>query len=452
LGDAYGRLLHRFVKARYLVALVSAVVLGIALFLTTRLGQEMIPPIDAGQFAIFVRLPSGTNIDETNKRIQLIEQAIIEETGQPDPSFALGEEKIPESDLQILISNIGVLMDWPAAYTPNVGPADSFMLVQLKGKPGRPGAFDYVEVLREKLTKQFPEVEFSFDTGGMLTSALNMGEPSPIHLQVSGANLEEMHEIATHVKHSAEAVPGTVDVRIAQRLDYPTMTIKMDREKAARLGLTPEDVMQNLVSATNSSVGFDPAFWIDKSKGNHYFIGVQYPGEILHDIDAILNIPVLVRDGVPIRLRNVATIEHGVGPGTISHRNIGRVMDVYVNVERGYDVGSVMTAIERNIVSNEALGAEFEQDERGEVYRLANYPGTALRTQGEVKEMRKSFRQFSIGLVLAAVLVYLVMVAQFRSFIDPMIILLTVPLGFVGVVFVLFADRRDRVPLLSAKL
>jgi multidrug efflux pump subunit AcrB len=221
------------------------------------------------------------------------------------------------------------------------------------------------------------------------------------------------------------------------------MTIKMDREKAARLGLTPEDVMQNLVSATNSSVGFDPAFWIDKSKGNHYFIGVQYPEDILHDIDAILNIPVLIRDGVPIRLRNVATVEHGVGPGSISHRNIGRVMDVYVNVERGYDVGGVMTAIERNIVSNEALGAKFEQDERGEVYRLANYPGTALRTQGEVKEMRKSFKQFAAGLVIAAVLVYLVMVAQFCSFIDPMIILLTVPLGFVGVVIMLLATGSN---------
>ncbi len=445
LGEAYARLLHAMVKARYLVALVAVVVLGIAMLLTTQLGQEMIPPIDAGQFAMFVRMPSGTNIDETNKRIQSIEQSIIESTGQPDPSYALGAEyeKIPESDLQILISNIGVLMDWPAAYTPNVGPADSFMLVQLKGKSGRPGAFDYVEELREKLTAEFPDVEFSFDTGGMLTSALNMGEPSPIHLQVSGAKLEEMHEIAEHVKLAAEEVPGTVDVRIAQRLDYPTMTIKMDRDKAARLGLTPEVVMQNLVSATNSSVGFDPAFWVDKSKGNHYFIGVQYPEEILHDIDAIMNIPVLIRDGVPIRLRNVATVEHGEGPGSVSHRNIGRVMDVYVNVERGYDVGGVMTAIERNIVSNEALGAVHEQDERGEVYRLANYPGTALRTQGEVKEMRKSFKQFSAGLVIAAVLVYLVMVAQFRSFIDPMIILLTVPLGFVGVVIMLLSTGSN---------
>ncbi|MCH8839402.1 MAG: efflux RND transporter permease subunit, partial [Planctomycetes bacterium] len=225
LGDAYGRLLHRFVKARYLVALVSAVVLGIALLLTTRIGQEMIPPIDAGQFAIFVRMPSGTNIDETNKRIQLIEQAIIEETGQPDPSFALGDEKIPESDLQILISNIGVLMDWPAAYTPNVGPADSFMLVQLKGKSGRRGAFDYVEVLREKLTKQFPEVEFSFDTGGMLTAALNMGEPAPIHIQVAGSKFSISNEIGETIARDVREVEGTADVRIAQRLDYPVLQL-----------------------------------------------------------------------------------------------------------------------------------------------------------------------------------------------------------------------------------
>jgi len=377
------------------------------------------------------------NIDMTDYHIQNIEQAIIEETGETDPSFALGVEKVPDSDLQLMISNIGVLNDWPAAYTPNIGPGDAFMLVQLKGKEGRPGAFDYVERLREKLNERFPEVEFAFDTGGMLTSALNMGEPSPIHFQVSGSNLEEMHEIAAHVEQAALDVSGTVDVRIAQRLDYPTLMITMNRDKAARIGLTPEDVMQNLVSATNSSVGFDPAFWVDKSKGNHYFIGVQYPEHLLNNLETILNIPVGFVEGAPVRLRAIATIKKGKGPGVVNHRNIGRVMDIYTNVARGYDVGSVMAAIKEKVVANTALGAKLERDDRGEVYRLKNYPGLALRTQGEVKEMRKSFEQFTVGFIIAALLVYLVMVAEFRSFTDPLVILLTVPLGFVGVVAML---------------
>ncbi len=436
--NAFGNVVAGCLKIRWLIALGAAGLFAVAAFLATQMGQELIPPIDAGQFTVYVRMPSGTNIDVTESEIQNIEQAIIEETGEPDPSFALGVEKIAGSDLQILISNIGVLNDWPAAYTPNIGPGDAFMLVQLKGKSGRPGAFDYVERLRQKLNERFPQVEFAFDTGGMLTSALNMGEPSPIHLQVSGAKLEEMREISEHVEAAINSVPGTVDVRIAQRLDYPTLTITMNRDKAARMGLTPEDVMQNLVSATNSSVGFDPAFWVDKSKGNHYFIGVQYPEELLTNLETIRNIPVGMVEGIPVRLRNIAEIHRAEGPGVVNHRNITRVMDIYANVGRGYDAGTIMTAIEsRLLTEGNPLGASLDHDDRGEVYRLANYPGTALRSQGEVKEMRKSFSQFTAGFVIAAVLVYLVMVAQFRSFVDPFIILLTVPLGFVGVVAML---------------
>lgn len=444
VNRAFGSVLSLCISVRWLVVLGAAVLFGVAAFFGAGLGQELIPPIDAGQFTIYVRMPSGANIDATDYEIQNIERAILEETGAPDPSFALKDEKLPDSDLQILISNIGVLNDWPAAYTPNIGPGDAFMLVQLKGKAGRPGAFDYVERLRAKLRVQFPDVEFAYDTGGMLTSALNMGEPSPIHFQVSGAKLDEMHEIATHVETAMHDVPGTVDVRIAQRLDYPTLNITMNRDKAARMGLTPEQVMQNLVSATNSSVGFDPAFWIDVSKGNHYFIGVQYPEELLTSLETIRNIPVGVIDGVPIRLRNIAEIEKATGPGVVNHRNITRVMDIYANVDREHDVGSIMTAVEHRILAaDNPLAASLDTDDRGEVYRLAAYPGTALRSQGEVKEMRKSFGQFTAGFIIAAVLVYLVMVAEFRSFVDPLVILLTVPLGLIGVVAVLVGTNSN---------
>ncbi|MGI9458009.1 MAG: efflux RND transporter permease subunit [Aeoliella sp.] len=446
---AYEKLLRACLVLRHPIVIGIAVLCGFSVMLLLNQGRELIPPIDAGQFTVYVRMPSGTNIDVTNERIAQIEASVIRTIGEPEPGFKPatwnepGVEKLPDSDLQVLISNIGVLNDWPAAYTPNIGPGDAFMLVQLKGKPGRPGAFDYVEQLRDSLRQEFPDVEFAYDTGGMLTSALNMGEPSPIHFQVNGSKLPIMHEIATIVKEEAEQVAGTVDVRIAQRLDYPTMTIKMDRDLAARVGITPEDVMKNLVSATNSSVGFDPAFWIDVSKGNHYFIGVQYPEKILNNLDTIRNIPVAFQNGVAIRLENIATIEMGEGPGSVSHRNITRVMDVYCNVKRGHDVGTVMTDIENRILANDKLGAEMGTDERGELYTLANYKGHGLRSQGEVKEMRKAFSQFTVGLALAAVLVYLVMVADFKSFVDPFIILLTVPLGLIGVVAILLLTRTN---------
>ena len=150
------------------------------------LGQELFPSVDSGQFQMYVRMPSGTRIEETENTIQQIETDIIAALGQADPGYGLGKEYElhPDSQLQLLISNIGVLMDWPAAYTPNSGPMDAFMLVQLKNKRGRQSVFNYVEAFRAELTAKYPDVEFAFDTGGMLTAALNMGEPSPIHFQV----------------------------------------------------------------------------------------------------------------------------------------------------------------------------------------------------------------------------------------------------------------------------
>ena len=445
----YQRLLETALRLRYPITIASAALFVMAVLGVSQLGRELIPPIDAGQFTIYVRMPSGTNIDVTNERIGEIEQRITQVIGTPDPSYRPARwqtsliENEPDSDLQLLVSNIGVLNDWPAAYTPNIGPGDAFLLVQLKGKSGRPGAFQYVEKLRPALRAQFPDVEFAYDTGGMLSSALNMGEPAPIHFQVNGSQLGVMHEIASIVQDEARQVAGTVDVRIAERLDYPTMTVKMNRELAARLGITPQDVMQNLVSATNSSVGFEPAFWIDISKGNHYFIGVQYPESILDSVETIRNIPVAYQEGIPVRLENIATIETSQGPGVVNHRNITRVMNIYSNVQRGHDVGTVMANIEQRLLDNDKLGAERDRDERGELYRLASYKGHGLRPLGEVNEMREAFRQLYAGLVIAAVLVYLVMVAEFQSFLDPFIILLSVPLGFIGVVAVLYLTNTN---------
>jgi multidrug efflux pump subunit AcrB len=442
----YGRLLSGVLRVRHLVVLAALVGFGLSVPLLLTTGQELFPPVDAKQFTLFVRMPTGTRLEVTEEAIQAVEQELAKLIGQPDPNFALGDEHIPESNMQIMISNIGVLMDWPAAYTPNTGPMDAFVLVQLKGKRGKPDTFAYVQQLREQLPAMFPGVEFSFDTGGMLTAALNMGEPAPIHFQVAGSNLETSLQIAQTLQREAHEVPGATDVRISQRLDYPIIHVDMDKTLAQLQGVTTADVMQNLVSATNSSINFDPAFWIDPKNGNHYFIGAQYREEDINSLDTLRDVPITGFGSVrPALLRNVAEFRRTTGPAVVNHVNITRVIDVYCNVLPGYDVGSVVHGIERRLQQNSKLALAADRGPRGDFFKVegAAYKGKGYTIQmaGEVRSMRESFRQFAAGLVIAAILVYLAMVAQFRSFLDPFVILLTVPLGFIGVATMLFLTR-----------
>ena len=435
------RLLRGLLVLRYPILLAVVVLFAASIWALQNMGQELFPAVDSGQMTLYVRLPSGTRIENTEATIKEIEREIIKVIGQPDPGYALGPsyEQHADSNLQLLISNIGVLMDWPAAYTPNRGTMDAFMLVQLKGKQGGDfkNIFQYVEQLRAKLKPQFADVEFAFDTGGMMTAALNMGEPSPIHFQIQSSNLETAQEVARMIEDVARSVPGTADVRTAQRTDYPALLVEMNRELAARQGITPDDVMKNLVAATNSTINFQPTFWIDKYKGNHYFFGVQYWEEDLNSEETLLNIPVSGQGGVPRRLGNVATISRTSQPAVVTHRNISRVTDVYANVLPGYDVGRVVANIERGLEQKKELGAQPASDERGDFYNLDAFEGVSFRMMGEVRSMRESFQQFTSGLIIASILVYLVMVAQFNNFIDPLIVLLTVPLGFIGIVAIL---------------
>ncbi|MDG2186445.1 MAG: efflux RND transporter permease subunit [Mariniblastus sp.] len=458
LTRIYGAFLPAMISMRFLVVLGSLLGFGVAVwYLTTQMGRELFPQVDSGQITMYVRMPTGTRIEKTEAKVIAIEKEVIKLTGEPDPGFAVGAEEKPDSDLQLLVSNIGVLLDWPAAYTPNAGAMDAFMLIQTKGK--KQGIFEYVQQLRSILHEKFPDVEFAFDTGGMLTAALNMGEPSPIHFQIQSSKLDSAYEIAEQIVAAANEVPGTADARIAQRYDNPILEVEINRERALELDLSVEEVMKNLISATNSSINFQPAFWIDKRKGNHYFLGVQYPEEKL-SIDSIKEIPIRGGPQGNIRMKDVVEFKRSEGPAVVFHRNISRVTDVYVNVLPGYDVGTVCKSIEERL---EELGAQPDSDERGALYRLGmieqadidngantkdawttmplsnneKYKGRTVRMMGEVQTMRDSFTQFSGGLIIAIVLVYLVMVALFQSFVDPMIVILAVPLGFIGVVVAL---------------
>jgi multidrug efflux pump subunit AcrB len=489
LVRGYRVLLLGSLRRKWWILSTAAVLFVGSMWLMSNIGRELFPPVDSGQFTVYVRAPSGTRIELSEDYIKQIENMIVEEVGDPAPDNPTADTVYPvtrnkfagganrtltddevanatkASNCETLISNIGVLLDWPAAYSPNTGAMDSFILVELKQNPGAPDVFEIVSRLRKRLNKEFPNIEFAFNTGGILTAALNMGEPSPIHLQIAGRDIETAQGIARELVAAVKRVEGTTDVRIAQRADYPMIEVEIDRVAAADRGVTPELVMKSLVSATNSSINFDPAFWINPQNGNHYFLGTQYFEEKINSLDTLRYISVKgSEDGSPIvYLQDVAKLHtNRKVPNVINHRNIVRVTDVFANVETGYDLGSVVANIERELQKSDAtLKLRPVKDSRSAAAKYpewlqatlaavglneptryaiegSDYSGFMVEMQGEVRSMRDSFVDFTLGMVLATLLVYLVMVGQFRSFVDPFIVLVTVPLGFIGVAAILY--------------
>ena len=409
LKDAYEKGVRKAIERRRLVLAGAGLAFAIALGLYLVLGKELFPPIDAGQFTILIRAPSGTRIELSEDLASGIEAAV--------------RAIIPREEINTIVTNTGVLYDWPAAYTPNAGPMDSFLNVQLS-EAHHTSAQDYVNRLRQVLPQKFPGVSFAFDTGGLLSAALNYGLPSPIEVQVIGNSLEVGQNIAREVEARIRQVRGTADVRIQQKLDYPVFNIDVDRVKAAYLGLTQQDVVQNIVTALNSSVNFLPGFWIDEKNGNHYFLGAQYPEDLIRNVSTLEDIPLTdpspgtSAPREPTLVKNIAKITRGVSPLEVEHRSITRVTDIYANVS-GRDIASVADDIEKRLDGIQVP------------------PGYRVVMRGEVESMRESLAGLGFGLLMAIALVYLVMVAQFRSFLDPLIVLVTVPLSLPGTILML---------------
>ncbi len=424
LASRYGEWVRGSLAKRTAIIGIAGLLFLVALVGTPLLGTELFPPVDAGQFTVLMRAPLGTSLEANERLVERVETRIQEVIGAADPDL-----DDPESELRLLISNIGVLYDWPAAYTPNTGPMDAFILVQLKDNRSR-SAQDRARELRAALSETFPDVDFAFDTGGMLTAALNFGLPSPIDIQVQGSDLKSLHRIAAAIAEEARGVPGAVDVRVGQPLDFPAIELQVDRTRAAYLGLTQQEIIENVAAAINSSVNFSPSFWIAPN-GNHYLIGAQYAEEKIETLETLENIPITGKDTVrTVLLKDIARLRWTEEPAVVTHRNITRTVDVFVNVD-GRDVGSVAAEIEGRLESSPRMERIMEGEEG-----LAS-KGYTITMRGEVKSMRDSLGQFAFGLLIAAVLVYLVMVAQFRSFALPFVVILTVPLAFFGVVAVM---------------
>ncbi len=405
LRRRYERSLLKALQYRWPVLAGVSALFIFSLFLMKNLGYELFPQSDVGQMEIQVRLESGTPLKVAEQTVADMERLVREELGP---------------DLQQIVSNIGIFYDLPAAYTPNSGTQDAFIGIQLK-EDHDISTFKYAARLRVKLQQQFPGVELSFNTGGLITAALNEGKPAPVDLQIIGNDLYTLRQIARRLQDTISSIPATRDVRILQRLDQPTKDIDLDRIKAAELGVEPVDAIKNIVSALNSSATFDKAFWIDERNGNHYYVGVTYPQYLIDDEHVLSNITVSSEThSEPVPFRNFSKISESTNPVEINHYNLQREFNVYANVE-GADIGGVSDEIQRRI-------------------DIMEFPkGYSVRFSGEIATMKSSLGNLGLGLGLAVILAFLIVVPLFRSFRQPLIIIMAFPLGIIGVSLMMWA-------------
>lgn len=410
--NPYERLLRGSLKVAPLTIVIIGGAAIASFFLLPAIGTELFPDVDAGTFEIRMKTDPGTRLENTEKVVERVENAIA--------------DIIPPEEIKSIISNIGLPVGKGAGFSTilssNSGPDTAYLIVNLDDDGRSTSVKSYVEQLRASFAEKFPDEKFLFVTGGIINAALNEGVAAPIDIQVSAGTLEACRVGAERIENAIRDVKGAADVQIAQMLDYPQLDIEVDRERAAFFGISQEDVARNVTTALSSSTNYKSMIWVDPNSGTDFFMGVQFADNESSSLDELRNIPIAFRtkDGPKVMpLSNLAHIKRVNIPGEISHNKITRVNDVYVNVENR-DLGSVTADIE-------AIIAEME------------FPnGTAVEILGPVATMREGARMLGFGLLTAAVIVFLVLMAQFKSFVDPLIIMISVPLGLAGVVLILF--------------
>jgi HAE1 family hydrophobic/amphiphilic exporter-1 len=406
----YGRVLDRALDRKPIILGFVTLLFVVAMFGFRFLGTELFPRTDAGQFIINLRAPRGSRIEVTEELTARMEKVI--------------KDVIPPHDLATVVSNLGLAPGFSSIYSPNAASDSGFVMVSLKADHER-SSWHYMRLVREALQARVPQVRTFFQSGSIIDAVLNFGLAAPIDVQLSGPDYDTLHAFAEKVEARIRTLPEVADAFIPQESAYPSLDVRVDRLKAGRLGLTQRDVVTNTITALASNQMIAPSIWIDPKSGNDYFLTVQYPEQDIRSLDTLLNIPVLgARDGSDrqnaVLLRNVATVTPEEQPAEADHYNIQRVVDVLAS-PRGEDLKGTQMAIEK------ALGA----------VKLPQGVGLTLR--GAVAAMQASFASFGFGLATAILLLYLVMVAQFRSFVDPFIIMFAVPMGMIGVVAVLLA-------------
>ena len=389
------------------------------------LRREFFPEVDAGAFEIYVRAPTGTRIEVTEGKIAKVEDFIRD---------AL------HHDLDVIVSELGVTPDWSAAYTPNSGPMDAVVKVQLT-EHREQSAQEYVDLLRRgfKQNDEFSDLEFAFDAGGMIRGAMNEGKSTPINVRILAKDLHTAHDIAERMQAEITTIDGVVDCRIMQRLDYPEYIINVDRAKAADLGLDQSDVMKNVIAAFNSSIQFNKRnFWIDPITHNQYFVGVQYPEQDIKSIQTLLDIPITSPvQNRPIPLKNIVSLKRATVPAEVTHANLQPTIDLTMGVS-GRDLGHVSDDVTRVINKFGKLQADGRWTAFDPHDPEKTLKGTRITLSGEYARMQDTFRNLFFGLILASLLIYFLMVALDRSWIVPLTVMLVVPLCLVGVLPMLF--------------
>jgi multidrug efflux pump subunit AcrB len=400
----YDRLLG--VALRRPVVLVAATValFVVSLALYPVLGVSYFPRTDAGQFVINLKAPSGTRLDATEREVERVEKLV--------------REVVAPEDLEMMVANIGVVPDFSAIYTPNSAPHTGFLQVSLKDGH-RAGSYEYMDRVRQRIRSELPHMAAYFQSGGFVDAVLNFGLPAPIDVQVSGPDLESPFAVASEIAAEIRRLPGVKEVLIPQDLDNPALRLEVDRLRASQLGLTQKEIVSNVITAITSNQMIAPTFWTDPKSNNDYLLTVQYPEGEIQNLSDLGDIP--VRSAARSRattLDAVARVRRVEAPTEVDHYGLRKVIDAYVSLA-GEDVGRVARSIE-------------------EIIQRTKLPtGVRIDLRGVVHAMRESFRSLALGLILATFLLYLILVAQFRSFIDPLIILLAVPMGLSGVLVAL---------------
>ena len=407
--ELYGKTLNRALHHRKLVLSGVIVLLIFGVILAPLIGTELFPRADAGNLILEMRLASGTRVELTTAFAKEFDKKI--------------RQWIDPHDLKMIIANAGVGYGFPAAFTPNVGSQDVFFNIELTDDRIHTSQY-YAKIIREHVQQEYPQIQMGVELGGLLTSAINMGQKAPINIEIEGPQLEKSYDIALRLEEKIKKLRGAVDVRVEQRFDDPLIYIDIDRHKAMDLGIYTDEVIENIDSAVSGSSTFaTKSLWVDPKTGIDYFLAVQIPEKEVASFAQLGEIPIkgFERERI-LPLSQIASIRKTTGWTQINHVDFRPVINIYLDAQ-GRDVGSL---------SNEVLNVINQSD------IPKNYSATI---RGEISEMKDSVRSLGGGFLLAATLVYLILVVQFRSFLLPLIIMAAVPLGLVGIVFMLLATN-----------
>jgi multidrug efflux pump subunit AcrB len=412
LRDGYAKLLSLLLRRRVIVPGVAVLILSLGAVMLVSVGRDFFPLIDGGQIQLHVRAPAGTRIESTEAIFQKVEDKI--------------REVIPEKDRELIIDNIGLparAYNLAFADGSTIGINDGVIQVQLK--EGHKPTAEYIKKLRQVLPAAFPESTFYFQAADMVTQILNFGLPSQIDVRTEGYDPNNL-SVAKELRQRLAAIPGIVDAHLQQEVDAPAFYAQIDRSRAAQLGLNASTVATNVNVSLSSSEQVSPNFWTDPTSGIPYYIAVQTPERKVNSLNALKNTPVSTSlsvggQVVPGMLSNVATLKRDKVPTNSNQTNIQPVFDVYASVQ-GRDLGGVAADIHK-------VTAELQQKLKA---------GNTIQVVGQIQSMNDSFRNLGIGLLFAAVFVYLLMVVNYQTWGDPFVVILALPATLCGIVTMLF--------------